>query len=290
MPDKLILDFPILQQDGDNFVDEVSYEVEAYQYKIDRKLKIIHTLKGRSFINKLVKSGDAKFSVLSFYRDSSERQNNLCNAGDIFIQGNTIVATQTIPIKFSYAPKIMSSIVLVEEKKIVVDSSSGLTDFWEHGDYFDIPQYSRIALGQTLNFTSGAILNLIEIKPDENLSDGQMKVTVNEYSREGETPVFLLCGRGVYDELHRVTPVPLSDETESMRSAIVTQALCAVYAYMHEVSKNDEFVAGGVLSEHLKMLENETGENWRNKDNFNPSLAATKMQPYVTKFDTDTPQ
>ena len=120
----------------------------------------------------------------------------------------------------------------------------------------------------------------MEVKCDEKLGYGEMKVSVNEIAGEGETPVSLLCGKGVYDELCKLTPAEPCNAVESMRMAIITQALCAVYAYMQNLPKDDE--VGGVLLAHLEMLEDKTGENWKNEE-FNPSLAATKMQPYAIK-------
>ena len=279
MSDDLILDFPVLKKDGGDFSAEISYEVEAEVSPIDRTVEIRHTLKGQSFISQLVKRGDAKFSVLLLYRDSAERQHHLCDT-EISVNDNEIVATQTIPNKFSYTPEIMPSIVIWEGKNITVEASSGLTDFWEQGEHFDIPQYSRIALGPKLKFTAGDISKLMQVISDEKLGSGEMKVEVYESAGEGETPVSLLCATDVFDELHKMTQAAPSNAVESMRSAIITQALCAVYAYMQNLGADYE--VGGVLSAHLELLENETGENWQN-DNFNPSLAATKMQPYAIK-------
>ena len=280
MSTNLILDFPILKKDSGDFLAEISYEVEACQS--DGKLIIRHTIKGQSFVSQLLKTGDAKFSALLLYRDSSERQHRFCDA-DTSAEGNEINATQTIPIKFSYAPEITPSIVILKNKKISVDASSGLTDFWGQGEHFEIPPYSRIALGQKLKFTSGGLSKLMKIIPDENLNQGEMKVNVNEHAGEGETPVSLYCGQGVFDELHKITEATLKkprNAAESMRSAILTQALCAVYAYMKNL--DEDYESSGVLAKHLEMLESETGENWED-ENFNPSLAATKMQPYTVK-------
>ncbi len=276
MSDNFILDFPVLQQDRTDFVEGVSYEIEASQ--IDGNLKIEHRLNGQSFIRQLVKNGGAAFSASLFYRDSSERQNHSCKADDIVMQDNEIVARQTIQSKFSYAPEITPSIIILKDKKISVNASSGLTDFWEQVKYFNIPKYSRIALGRKLTFTSSDGSKLMQRVLDENLSDGEMRVIVNENAGEGEIPVSLFCGKSVHSELRRITPAKPSNAVESMRSAIITQALCAVYAYMHNLDEDCE-VCGALLA-HLEMLKNKTEESWEN-ENFDPSLAATKMQPYV---------
>ncbi len=278
---ELILDFPVLREGGGDFAEGVSYEVEASQ--MDRKLKIRHILKGQSFISQLVKSDDAKFSVLLLYRDSAERQHHLYDA-DIELKDKEIIATQIIPIKFSYVPEIAPSIVILGDKKIVADAASGLTDFWEQGECFHIPKYSRIALGQKLKFTAGDLSKLMKVISDEKLGDGEMKVEVNENVGEGETPVSLYCGQGVYDELNKITLAEPSNSVQSMRSAIITQALCAIYAYMQNLNNDHE--ASGVLAMHLDMLQEKTDLNWRD-DNFSPSLAATKMQPYAIKALSD---
>ena len=279
MSDNLILDFPILKEDGGDFVEGISYEVEANQ--VGKELRIQHTLKGQSFISRLVINDEAKFSVLLLYKDSSERQHHLY---DTEIPTNSheheIVAKQTIPIEFSYAPEIMPSIVIFKDKKIISNSSSGLTNFWKPNQEFHIPSYSRIALGSKLKFTAGDTSSLMKLVPDEKLGDGEMEVKVNENAGEGETPVSLHCGQGVYDELKKVTSAGPSNPVESVRSAIITQALCAIYAYMQNL--NNDYEINGVLAAHLDMLEEKTNSSWQD-DEFNPSLAATKMHPYAIK-------
>lgn len=243
MSDKLILDFPVLQQGGGDFVDAVSYEVEASQYA--GKLKIEHAIKGQSFIRQLIKNGDACFSVSLLYKNSAERQNYSCKTDNIAENDNEVVATQTIPMGFSYAPEISPSIVILESKKITVDDLSGLTDFGDKGDHFDIPKYARLASGLKLKFTSGDISCLMKLEFDETLGHGEMKVAVDESAGEGATPVTLLCGKGVFDELKKVTVAKPENVLESMRAAIITQALCAVYAYMQNLGSEQEI--GGVL-------------------------------------------
>ena len=276
MSNNFILDFPVWQQDCADFAEGVSYEVEAS--RIDGNLKIDHKVKGQSFIRQLIKNGDAMFSISLFYRDSSERQSHLCNTDQISINDRSITATQTIPMDFSYAPEISPSIIILENKKITVDDSSGLTDFWGKGEHFYIPAYSRIVIGRKLKFTSGNVSKLMEVEFDKTLGPGEMKVIVNELAGEGETPVSLKCGQDVYNELHKITLAEPKSAVDAMRLAIITQALCAVYAYMHNLSEDCE--VGGVLAAHLEMLERETQENWNHED-FDPSLAATKMQPYA---------
>lgn len=280
MTDHLILDFPVLQQASGDFVADVSYEIEASRSA--KELTITHTLKGQSFVQQLIKNSDAVFSVLLLYKGSSERQ--FCKTADISANNNAIVAKQIIAIDFSYAPEISPSIFTLQEKKITVNNTSGLTDFWKQGDSFKIPQHSRIALSSKLQFTSGDVSKLLRIVWDKKFNDGEMKVEVNEYAGEGETPVTLLCGKGVYDQLHKVNKAEPKTAAESMRSAIVTQALCAVYAHMKEyTTRDDPDPVGGVLSAHLEMLKEKTGESWDDDDTFDPSLAATKMQPYAIK-------
>ncbi len=275
MSDNFILDFPVWQQDCANFVEGVFYEVEANE--IDGNLKIEHRLNGQSFIRQLIKNSGATFSASLFYGDSSERQSYLCDAGHIFINDDSVIATQTIPMNFSYAPEISPSIIILENTKITIDASTGLTDFWNIGDHFDIPENSRIAVGRKLKFTSGDVSKLMKVMSGKTLGPGEMEVIVDENAGEGEIPVSLLCGQGVYDELQKIKQIEPSNVVDPMRSAIITQALCAVYAYMQNLEK--DYVVSGVLAAHLAELESKTGENWEN-DGFNPSLAATKMWPY----------
>lgn len=272
MSNQLILDYPVLQEDSGDFVDAVSYQVAATRAtKFDKKITVTHTLSGASYISQLISEGAAQFSVRLFYRDSSERYHESCSAADVCV-------TQTIPLKFSYAPEILPSIVLMEEREITVDDSSGLTDFWTKGNRFFIPKYSRIALGPRLFFTDGGVQSLLRLVLDEDLCAGEMKVVVKESAGEGETPVDLVCGMSVYNCLRKITEANLTATNQPMAYAIVTQALCAVYAYMQNLGTDQE--VGGVLKAHLQILENEAGTGWYDED-FNPSLAATKMRPYV---------
>lgn len=273
MSNQLILDFPVLQEDSGDFVDAVSYQVEAHRFA--DKIEITHTLNGSSYISHLISEGVAQFSVRLIYRGSSERHHESCSA-------TGACATQTIPLKFSYAPEILPSIVLLDDREIAVDDASGLTDFWAKGSRFFIPKYSRIALGPQLFFTDGGVQSLMRLKSDESLGDGEMKVVVKEAVGEGETPVVLVCGEKVYDCLKKVTASNPITASQSMGSAIITQALCAVYAYMqNSQNSNSDQEIGGVLKAHLQMLEEKTGTGWNDGDDFNPSLAATKMRPYV---------
>lgn len=279
MSDNLMLDFPVLKKGGGDFKEEISYEVEATQ--VGGNLQIKHTVNGNSFVRQAIESGDAKFSVSLLYRDSSERQSHTCDT-DIIKHDDAVTATQIIPVTFSYAPEITPSIVLLNTTKISVNSASGLTDFWEQGEQFEIPNYSRIALGPKLKFTSGDLSNLMEVRLGDKFDVGEMKVVINEHADEGKAPVTLWCGQGVYDQLHKVTNAEPGDAIESMRSAIITNALCAIYAYMHKKSQNSDYEASGVLAAHLEQLQSRTNEDWEHED-FNPSLAATKMQPYAIK-------
>ncbi|MDD9819943.1 MAG: hypothetical protein OXR07_03585 [Nitrospira sp.] len=284
MSDNLILDFPVLKPGGIDFAEGVSYEVEARHS--DGMLTITHTLEGRSFIRQLIKDGDATFSVLLLYRDSSERQNHQCPHDKISITDpdSRIVATQTVPRDFSYSPEIMASIVILKDKDISVDASSGLTDFWQHGVY-KISQYSRIALTRKLKFTEGDVSNLIDVNHDKDLGHGEMRVEVYEHAGEGQKPVALWCGKGVFDELRELPKDQAKPrDADPIRWAMITQALCAVYAYMKNLDDNHEI--SGALLAHQELLREKTGEDWKD-ENFDPSLAATRMQPYVIHTPSD---
>ncbi len=278
MPDNLTLDFPILREDSGDFSEKIAYEVEAKQD--DGKLHIEHRLKGCSFISNMIERGKAKFSVRLLYKDSSERQHHLYNASNPSMQNGVIAITQTITMDFSYAPEIMPSIIALKKEKITVNDSSGLTDFWRSGESFSIPGYARIAIGPKIKFSEGDVSHLMRLINDESLKDGEMKVEVNEYAGEGETPVTLVCGSDVYDQLAKLSQAEPVNPNKSMGWAIVTQALCATYAYMQSLEQGKKENVGGVLLHHLQMLADKTGKDWKD-DDFEPSLAATKMHPYV---------
>ena len=281
----LTMDFPILKPECADFLKDVSYEVEANQD--GKEMRIQHTLKGQSFIRSLVINDEAKFSVLLLYRDSSERQHEVSN--DIKIESDRIVAVQLVDIKFSYAPEIIPSIIIIKEKSIqLADEYSGLTDFWKQGDDTTIPKYSRIALAEKLKFTKGGLDNLFEIQHKESFDRGWMEVSVNEFTGDGTPPVTLFCGKDVFDQIMRTrlpqpgAPLESHSQIESIRGAIATNILCALYAYMQQLHKKEdgEHEYSGVLLAHRELLQEKINENWQDGD-FNPSLAATKMQPYM---------
>ena len=272
----LTLDFPILKLDGADFNDDVLYQVEA-EY-IDKKLTITHTLMGKSFIRQLIKNGKAKFAVSLFYKDSAERQSHKFDGA--FDNGEKIIARQIIDNKFSYAPEITANIIILEDIDITVSDESGLTDFWDNGEKFTIPSYARVAYYSTLNFNDGSITKLIHIALDENHQKGTLSVHVAPTAGEGDKPVKVLCAEDVYDELNKIKQVTPDNAQDAMRYAIVTQILCAIYGDVVKIEdKEDNEIHNGLLA-HLELLKNKTEEDWASED-FNPSLAATKMQPYV---------
>lgn len=274
----LILDFPILKKDNTDFNNDILYEVRASHN--NDKLTITHTLTGQSFIRQLVLDKQAKFSISLYYKNSSERQNHIFD-DEPLNENNKITASQTIDNEFSYAPEIIANIVIINDENIIVDDSSGLSDFWQKGSEFTIPSYARIAYYPTLNFNDGSVSNLIRMELAEQYDNGTLKVSVSEKGNEGLGPVKVLCAPDVYDELNKVTQAESNDAQSAMRLAIVTQILCAVYGYVANIDKEDDEIHSGLLA-HLSKLKEKTGEDWED-DNFNPSLAATKMQPYAIK-------
>ncbi|MYB33538.1 MAG: hypothetical protein F4X92_00105 [Gammaproteobacteria bacterium] len=283
MTGHLLLDFPVLQPDAGDFSPDIQYTVEAMNFNGTR-LKIDHHLSGKSFISKLLKSRHAKFSVQLFYQECSERQTYTC-CGEVDGETGGINATQDIPLGFSYLPVIKPSIVVIKDTKLVLNENSGLTDFWEVNTEFEIPAYSRVAHHAKLTFSSGDISSLIQIKVNEEMKPGTMSINVSESAKEGESPVALTCSPDVFDELKLITLSPPQNNREAMRSGMVTQALCAVYAYMHKRQSKDSCDGeehrdiSSILQAHHDELYTKTDMSW-NDENFDPSLAATRMHPY----------
>lgn len=281
MSDHLLLDFPVLQPNGGDFVQEVRYKVEAEN---DKSIKITHLLSGKSFVSDLLQRGEAVFSVQLLYRSDGVREERHCLA-DSEKQTEGVGAVQTIEKQYSYAPEIMPSIVVIGEQTIRADQASGLSNLWQTNEHLYIPAYSRIARHANLTFTSGDIASLMQVSLDEELRPGTMKTDINPFEKEGKFPVILYCSKDVFDELKRITDSEPKSVEEAMVNAIVTQALCAVYGYMHAEQKKGLDVDGnsdlnGVLQAHLEQLEEKTGIGW-NDDNFNSGLAATQMRPYA---------
>lgn len=275
MSDELILSFPVLKQDNGDFLDDISYVIEATQAQDKRNLYITHTLKGNSFISQLIKDGKAKFSISLFYKDNAERQNFVCEDFDYDSEKNEITAKQTIKIDFRYAPEITPNIIVLEDTKITVDDS-GLTDFW-NGAVFDIPAYARIAHYVKLTFTSGDVSSLMWKDMDEEYPNGAIKTTILETAGEHEQPIKIICSKDVYDELDKGFSGKL-DEKMAMRKSIITQVLCHTYAHMNNLEDKETVTHSGLLA-HMEMVKKTTGEDWDGE--FNASLAATKMVPYA---------
>ena len=278
MSDELILGFPVLRHEGGDFLDSVVYTVEATQYQNDRKLLITHTLKGNSFIAELLKSKKAAFLVSFFYKDNAERQNFICDDWDYSEDKNEIIAEQSIDIDFSYAPEINPCIVVVENETIIVNDHSGLTEFWQD-EKFDVPAFSRVAYHLKLQFTSGNVSSLLNVQCDEGYQSGSIKPKVIETAGEGDQPIKIICAQDVFDELKNQVKSEPFDAQTAMRKAIITQVLCHVYAHMNNLESKKEVHSG--LLKHMEMVFNQTGENWKDGNNFNASFAATKITPYA---------
>jgi|APSaa5957512576_1039674.scaffolds.fasta_scaffold04034_2 hypothetical protein len=277
MSDELILSFPVLKQDSGDFLDSVTYTANAVQLQNNRKLIITHTLKGESFIAELLKSNKAKFSVSLFYKDNAERQNFVSDDYDYDEEAQEISAEQEINIDYSYAPEITPCVAITSNESVVVNDKSGLTSFWQ-GESFDIPAYSRLAYYLKLKFSSGNVSSLLHVSCEENYPRGAIKTTVMPTAGEGEQPIQIICAQDVYDELKKGTPDPI-DANTAMRSSIVTQVLCYVYACMNSLEDKETDIHSGLL-QHMKELKEKTGEDWEG-DDFNASFASTKTLPYA---------
>jgi len=277
MSDELILSFPVLKQDSGDFVESVFYSVDAVQLQNNRKLIVTHVLKGESFISELLIDNKAEFSVSLFYKDNAERQNFVTSNYDYDEEACEITAEQEIDIDYSYAPEVTPCIVITKNSSIVVNDKSGLTDFWKN-EIFDIPTYSRIAYYSKLKFSSGNVSSLSHVSCDESYPLGSIKTTVRPTVGEAEQPIQIICAQDVYDELKKGTPNPIDAKT-AMRSSIITQVLCYVYGYMNNLEDKETDIHSGLL-QHMKELEDKTGEDWEG-DDFNSSFASTKMLPYA---------
>lgn len=279
MIDDLILSFPVLKNGGGDFLESVFYNVEATQAQNKRKLYITHTLKGNSFISQLVKNKKAKFSVSLFYKDNAERQKFVCVDFDCDDESNEITAEQEIDIDFRYAPEIIPNIIILEDVKITVDNNSGLSDFW-NGEIFTIPNYARIAYYAKLKFTSGDVSSLMNVSRDESFKNGSIETKVSETVGESEQPIKITCAQDVFDELTKGVSDNPTDAKTAFRTSIVTQILCHVYAHMNNLSDKETDINNGLLM-HMENVKEKTDQDWEDGDNFNASLAATKMLPYA---------
>jgi hypothetical protein len=284
MPNELMLDFPVLKSKTDDFLKEIVYSVESHYSEGDNKLKITHTLAGQSFIRDLLIAKKANFHVSLYFKDSKERQNfNIsCNESK---NTNELIAIQHIDVDFSYAPEITPNIIILEDTNIIVNKESGLTDFWELREKLSILKYTRIASCGVLEHSSGDMSKLISPIIDETLPNGAMEVGVSINASESDRAVTVKCARNVYDILDEIslgTKEKHQNSEDSFKLSIISQILCAMYGEIKHQVQNDEITNSGLLA-HLEELKNQTGEDWNN-DNFNPSLASTKMFPYVTEF------
>jgi hypothetical protein len=275
--EELILGFPVLKDDGGDFLGKISYSVEAIQHQNDRKLIITHTLKGNSFIAELIKNQKAKFSVSLFYKGNFERQSHICESFTFDKTSCEIIAKQDINIDFRYAPEITPNIITLEQVDIFADEKSGLTNFWQN-EKFNIPIYSRVANHFKLKFSSGDVSSLLNVSCNESFDKGSLKTVVSETVGEAEQPIEVICAQDVFDELKKGVPITPNDAKTTIRTAIVTQILCHVYAYMNNLTDKETDIHSGLL-EHMKTVKRDTGQDWEGE--LNASFAATKMLPYA---------
>ena len=287
MSGTIALGFPVLDEDGAGFSDGVSYTVSATLQGTSppKMLTVEHRLTGVSFVREWVRAGDARFSARLLFRNSARREAHPFE-GALDETGNALVAIQQLPVRFLETPEVVCSIVATRDRQLIVSHpESGLTDFWRTGQLIDISRYARIGRHATLTFDDGSLGSIIRVVEGKELESGQMKTNVNPQNQEGEKPVTLLCAKDVYDELQAFTEAPPSGNKEAVRSAIVTQALCAAYGHMHMLLRveGDDYSEEGMnpaLRSHGERLKAETGMTWGDED-FNPSLAATQMLPYA---------
>ena len=287
MSGTVALAFPVLDEDGASFVDGVSYIVSAMIEGASppRMLTVEHRLTGASFVRNWVQSGDARISTRLLFRKGARREAHPFE-GAFDDSGEALVATQRLRVDFLETPEVACSIVAIRDRKLIVSHpDSGLTDFWQAGSGIDIPRYARIGRHATLTFDDDSLGSLIHVVEDNKLNGGQMKAEVKPQAPEGEKPVTLLCARDVYDELQAFTEARPTSSKEAVRSAIVTQALCAIYAHMNMLARSEdesynEEDINSTLRSHGERLKVETGLAW-DDDDFNPSLAATQMRPYI---------
>ena len=287
MSGTIALGFPVLDEDGTGFVDGVGYTVSAtiQGASPSKMLTVEHRLTGVSFVRDWVQAGDARFSTRLLFRNGARREAHPFE-GTLDEEGDALVATQQLPVRFLETPEVVCSIVAARDRQLVVGHpESGLTDFWQAGELIDIPWYARIGRHATLTFDDDSLGSLIRVVEGEELGSGQMKTSVSPQAPDGEKPVTLRCAKDIYDELQVFTEATPSTGREALRSAIVTQALCAIYGHMHTLilDKDGNFDEEGMnpaLRSHGERLREETDMTWGDED-FNPSLAATTMLPYA---------
>lgn len=275
MMNELILKFPSLRDGGGDFDESISYEVDAVQLSYKGELLITHTLNGQSFISDLIRNKKAKFAVSLFYKDHAERQNHIFDE-IYYIQTNKITAKKRIKVNFGYAPKISAYIFILENHTIVANDKSGLSDFWQ-GEEFMISAYSKLAYYPELSFSNADISLLVQANINDKYKSGEMKIEVLEHDKEKNSPITIECSKDVYDIL---TDRKSSGILNFAKYAIMTQCMCFVYFYMSRLTDepNDELHEG--LLKHMDYLEEKTGQSWRS-ENFNASLAATRICPYL---------
>ena len=279
------LGFPALDEHGASFTDGVHYTVSATLQGTapPRTLTVEHRLTGLSFVRDWVRSGDARFSTRLLFRNGSRREAWLSD--DVLDEsGESLLVKQRIPVRFLETPEVACSIVAMRDRQLVVcHPESGLSDFWQVGERIDIPRYARIGRHAILNFDDGSLAALIHVVPEKNFKNGQMKTEVSEHAPEGEKPVTLFCAEDIFDELQALTEASPLGHREAMQSALVTQALCAIYGYMEAQTYRADYNEDEInptLRSHGRELSTKTGTTW-GEDGFNPCLAATEMRPYT---------
>lgn len=275
---EMILDYPLLDEEGGNFLEGVGYEVIGTQLANSRSMIIEHRLRGQSYIRELLISGKARFVTSYLFKNTGERFSVQSTPDELDISSEELLISseQTIDFDYSYAPQVSPSIVLLEDEYLDLSSESGLVSLWNINESIKIEKFSRLATHPKLNFSSGDAQYLIYPECDDRLENGTLEVRVRETAGEHEKPISMLCSQDIYDELSARPPKEQAQTSgDGMRSAIVTQVLTAVYSYMSNLQDKDTDIHSGLLT-HMNSLE----DDWTS-DNFNPALAASKAYPYI---------
>lgn len=283
MSDPQIVNYPILTEHKNDYIDDVKYEVDA---KLTGKnITVTHVLYGKSLVRDLILERKAFFTLRCLYFQIRKREEYTSEKkfNNYIIDENKLIYHEKISNQYTIEPEMTPSIIVYSSCAMKYDKNSGLSEFWKNRD-FAFPEYSRIANAPFLSFGPEGFSKLFRLKCMSEYEEDFFRINIR-YNETETQPVTIECSEKIYSVLKflQFDSRPTTSDNRIGR-AIITQALCAVYSYVHieYKYKNPSGVPVGAIADAMDELLAKTDESYES-DDFDPCLASTMMEPYWFK-------
>ncbi len=224
---------------------------------------IEHRIEGAALIERLLGAGQAQYACIVSSPVSSYRRTHLSNDARHEVSWNRD--------DLGDPPLFTPMILCVEPGTHTIDSDrDGVHRLWNR-QRIQLRKGSRLALGSVIQIQS-SILQLLSLREDTHLREGQIAVGVNEEP-------FRFHVR-LSTRLHRFLRYPKDPIRSHIMTHIVTACLARLqrdYAEDNEDRGWRSFRNLGILADYL---EHKGQEHWSDKD-FCPEKVATALYPHI---------